>query len=499
MLKRIFLFVILALIILVAILFFNTWKVQKNMRQVAEVQLIETDDAVVQRFSDALKIPTVSYENPADFDSVPFLDFITFLKNNYPLTDSLLDKRIVNRFSLLYKWQGSDASLAPVVFMGHIDVVPVGAPNTSLKTEKSPTELKSSMNSRWDVAPFGGEIKDGFIWGRGAIDDKISVIGNIETTEKLLSEGYQPKRTIYFAFGHDEEIGGRAGAVEIVKLLKSENVFPYYVMDEGGIITENRIPKITEPVALIGVAEKGFISIKLSVDIPGGHSSMPSKDLAIEILSKAIVKLRENRFPAQITPPVAQFIDYITPLMPMPEKLVFANRWLFEPVLLGAYEASDAGNATVRTTTAPTIFKSGYKDNVLPTQAEATVNFRILPGSTSDDVVNHIRKVVADERIRIEKGSFLSEPSPVSPVTHAGFKQIEECILQVFPEVTVAPYLVVGGTDSRYYNEICENIYRFLPVVDPIGFHDINERIGVEDYKKALQFYYQLIKAAGEQ
>jgi carboxypeptidase PM20D1 len=498
MIKKTLLTLFVALLVLIAVLVYNTLQIEPAKKQVAQVALPETDDAAVQRFANALKIPTVSYENPADFDSIPFLDFIDFLANTYPLSDSLMDKQIINNYSLLYKWEGSNPALAPVIFMGHIDVVPVAAPTATLNTEKSPNALKANMNSRWDAAPFGGEIKEGFIWGRGAVDDKLSVIGNIETAERLLVEGYQPTRTIYFAFGHDEEIGGEAGAVEIVKYLKSQNVQPAYVMDEGGIITTTRIPKVSEPVALIGVAEKGFISVTLSVDIPGGHSSMPGNDLAVEMLSNAIVKLRNNKFEKKITPPVAQFIEHIAPLMPFVEQMVFANIWLFESVLLDAYEASESGNATVRTTTAPTIFNSGYKDNILPTQATATVNFRILPGETSEDVMAHIKNVVGDERIQLKKSGFLSEPSPVSSITNEGYQQISQCILQVFPEVTIVPYLVVGGTDSRYYTELCENIYRFMPVSDPIGFHDINERVAVEDYKKALQFYYQLIKEAGE-
>ncbi|UZR95695.1 M20 family peptidase [Chondrinema litorale] len=497
MIKKLLLGFLLLSVCFVAVLLWNTIQMKPKDISVEPVEIPETDEAAIERFASAIRIPTVSHESEADFDSIPFLDFAKFLAQTYPYTDSLLEKRIVNRFSLLYKWEGKNSSLKPVVFMGHMDVVPVAAPQSSLKTEKAPDDLKANINSIWDVAPFGGEIKDGFIWGRGAVDDKISVIGNMEAAEKLLREGYKPERTIYFAFGHDEELGGEEGAKIIVELLKSEKVYPEFVMDEGGIITTNKIPNVTAPVALVGIAEKGFISATLSVDLPGGHSSMPGDDLAIEVLSNAIVKLRQQQPESRLTPPAKEFLLNIGPLMPFAERIVFANLWLFEGLMVKIYEGSSVGNATVRTTTAPTIFNSGYKDNVLPTKAKATVNFRILPGETTDDVVAHIKEVVADDRIVVEKGNFLSEPSPVSPTSNGGFKLIEKSILQIFPEVNVAPYLVVGGTDSRYYNEICENIYRFTPITDPIGFHDINERLSIEDYKKSIVFYYQIIKNAG--
>ncbi|MEM1137873.1 MAG: M20/M25/M40 family metallo-hydrolase [Bacteroidota bacterium] len=296
-----------------------------------------------------------------------------------------------------------------------------------------------------------------------------------------------------------KKLGGEAGAKEIVKLLKAENVVPEFVMDEGGIITKEKIPGVTSPVALVGVAEKGFLSVELFVNLSGGHSSMPGNELAIEILSNAIVKLRQERFPARLTPPVKNFLSHVGPLMPFSVRIGIANIWLFKSVILGNYEKSAAGNATIRTTTAPTIFKSGYKDNVLPTKASATVNFRFLPGESTEDVLEHITSIINDDRVVLQKGNFFSEPSPVSPTDNFGFTLIEKSILEVFPSVTVSPYLVVGGTDSRYYNEICENIYRFIPVTDPIGFHDINERLAIEDFNKAMVFYYQLIKNAGSE
>nr|MBX2842219.1 M20/M25/M40 family metallo-hydrolase [Flammeovirgaceae bacterium] len=379
MIKKILIFFLFTLILFFGILLFNT-VTYKNMQPDFEpVSHFEINENSIQNFSRAIQFPTISYENPNDFDSIPFLAFHQFLSEAYPLVDSLLERKIINKYSLLYKWKGKNNDLKPAILMGHIDVVPIEKPQNQIEFERRVGKLKKEMYSTWKHSPFGGEIADGHIWGRGAIDDKISIIGNLEALEKLLSEGYSPERSIYFAFGHDEEIGGKEGAVKIVEYLKKNNIQPEFVMDEGGIITVEKVPGIDVPVALIGTAEKGFLSVELSINLPGGHSSMPQSETAIEVLSRAIVKLRDNQFEKRLTEPVRELLGNIGPEMPFLERIVFANLWLFEGVVLGIYEQSPAGNASVRTTTAPTIINSGFKDNVLPSEAKATVNFRVLP------------------------------------------------------------------------------------------------------------------------
>ena len=366
--------------------------------------------------------------------------------------------------------------------MSHIDVVPV---------------IKKNI-SEWKVPPFGGIIKNDTIWGRGAIDDKIGVIGIMEAAELLLSQNFKPKRTIYFSFGHDEEIGGRNGAVTMANYLKSQNISAEYILDEGGVIADGLVPDMTKKVALIGVAEKGYLSLNLGVRLEGGHSSMPDKETSIDVMANAIAKLKSNPLPSKITAPLSEFMDYIGPEMPFTNKLVFANKSILSPVLLSVYESTSSGNAQVRTTTSPTIFTSGVKDNIIPLTASATVNFRILPETTTEDVINHVREVIKDDRISIEKGGFISEPSKYSSPNTEQFKTINTTILQLFPDVVVSPYLVVGGTDARHYNEISDHIYRFLPIQlnedNKKSFHGLNERLAVNDFYDAVAFYVQLMK-----
>jgi carboxypeptidase PM20D1 len=362
--------------------------------------------------------------------------------------------------------------------MAHQDVVPI-------------EEASAKM---WTVDPFAGTSKNNFIWGRGATDDKINLISILEATERLLSENFQPERTIYFAFGHDEEVGGK-GAQAIAALLKSRDIKADLVLDEGGIITNDKVPGMNKPVALIGTSEKGYLSLQLSAEKNGGHSSMPEKETSIDILSRAIVKLREHPFEARFSPSTQGFIRYLGPEMPFTNKMAFANTWLFKPMVIGIYEKSAGGNAMIRTTAVPTIIDAGIKDNVIPTVATATVNFRLLPGDSSSLVMRKVRDIINDDRIRISvAGSFISEPSAVTTEDSYAYKKIEEIVKRSFKGVLTSPFLMIGGTDSRYFEEVSSGIIKFSPMIDPVGFHGIDERVSLESYQSSIWFFEQLIR-----
>lgn len=485
-LKKTLLFLLLAFVLFVAYLIINTLNFDSKQLTVAPTTPIKGSPTAINHFAEALKIKTVSPENTADFDSLQFKKFNTFLRDTYPLADSLLEKKIFNSFSHLYKWQGSDTSLKPIILMGHLDVVPVINKNLS----------------EWNVDPWSGTIKNDTVWGRGTIDDKVGVIGIMEAVEHLLTENFKPNRTVYFAFGHDEEIGGRLGAVVMANYLNEQGVTAEYVLDEGGVISQGLVPDMTREVALIGTAEKGYLSLNLKVRLEGGHSSMPGKETAIDVMAKAVSALKSNPLPAKITIPLEGFMEYVGPEMPFLNKMVFANKSVLGPLLLKAYEATSSGNAQIRTTTSPTIFNSGVKDNIIPLTASATINFRILPETTTEDVIAHVKSVMNDERITITKGGFVSEPSKLSATDNEQFKILNTTILQLFPNVVVAPYLVVGGTDSRHYGELTDNIYRFSPIHlnknNQKSFHGLNERVAVSDFYDAIAFYVQLIQNSNQ-
>lgn len=482
--KKIFLVLLILILVFIGYILFNTFTFESKQIATAPVPKTAIPASSKDHLAKALSIRTISHENPQDFDSSAFYQFREFIKATYPLSDSFMELTYINEFSLIFKWSGSDPSLKPVIIMGHLDVVPVAEENLA----------------KWSVDPFAGMIKDGVIWGRGAIDDKISVIGNLEASELLLNEGYKPKRTLYFCFGHDEELGGINGAVAIVKHLKDKGVEAEFVLDEGFAITQGLIPGTEKDIALIGTAEKGFVTLELSVSIEGGHSSMPKEETAIDVLSNAIAKLKGNPFSSEISQPVQDFMTHLGPEMPFMQKMAFANPEIFKPLIVGSLEKKASGNALIRTTTAPTIIKGGIKENIIPYEATASVNFRILPGTTISDVKKRVIETINDDRIKIKQGSFNSEAPESSSVDSFGYETIHTTIKQIFPHVVVAPNLVIGATDSRYYYPLSNDVYRFTPFYlnnDNIStFHGINERISIEDFENAIRFYVQLIKNA---
>ena len=481
-LKKTLLLFLVFVIILLAYLIFNTFNFKSKQVSYKPIDIIEVSPTSKDNLSKAIKIQTVSYDNIEDFDSIQFNNFSNFLKTTYPLTDSILERKSFNSFSFLYKWRGSDSILKPIILMAHLDVVPVIEEN-----------LK-----KWKHNPFGGEIVNDTIWGRGSIDDKVGVVGIIESIELLLKNGFIPKRSIYISFGHDEEIGGEKGAKVIADYLEKDNIEAEFVLDEGGSIVQNMIPDIEKDVALIGIAEKGFVTLELLVELEGGHSSYPEKETAIDVLANAIVKLKNNPFPATISVPIESFINNLGPEMPFLNKLVFANKSIFQSLITNIYQESATGNALVRTTTAPTIFISGIKDNIIPQSANATVNFRIMPETSIASVIDHVKKIINDERIKIKIGNFSPQPSKISSTTSFGYKIINKTISEIYPEVLVSPYLVIGATDSRHLYKVSDNIYRFSAIKinkeNIKSMHGLNERIPLNEFENIIRFYYQLIR-----
>jgi len=478
MFGRILKFLGAVVVIIIAVVLTKTLSFKSKQLDIAAVPAPDLTPEALSRFLGAIKFKTISYNDNAMFDSSQFNGFHRYLRTTYPLTHEKLSLKTVAGYSLLYKWEGTDPSLAPYVLMAHQDVVPI----------------EEASRSLWTVDPFEGIVKQDSIWGRGACDDKINLIGIMEAVEKLLKENFQPKRTVYLAFGHDEEVGG-TGAQALAAELKSQNVNAELVLDEGGIVTMNKVPGMTKPVALIGTSEKGYLSLELKVEKNGGHSSMPEKETALDILTKAVVTLREHPFPADFTPSTEGFIDHVGPEMPFLQKMVFANTWLFKKVVIGIYESSPGGNALVRTTSVPTIFHAGMKDNVVPTSVTATFNFRTLPGDSSKVVIEYVKKVIDDDRVSISLfGGFASEPTGITPTDGPGYKIVDETVHKIFPETVTAPFMMIGGTDSRHMDGISKNIIKFSPMVDPVGFHGIDERVSLQSYRDTLWFFETLLR-----
>jgi carboxypeptidase PM20D1 len=435
----------------------------------------------------AVRYPTVSLASGGPIDTAAFLDLHAYLQSTFPLTHAALRRETIAGLSLLYTWPGRDSTLAPLVVMGHLDVVPV--------TESNLAE--------WEHPPFSGELAAGYVWGRGTLDDKATVVAALEAVEGLLRAGFTPARTILLTFGHDEEVGGRYGARVIVDTLVARGVSPALVIDEGGFMGEGILPGIAGIAAIVGIAEKGYVSLRLTAMAEGGHSSMPTERTAVGALSRAVARLEGSPFPSSLDGPTAQMIEAMAPYQPFGQRLVSSNLWLTRPIVSRVLQANSLGGALLRTTIAPTMLSAGIKDNVLPPEATAVVNFRIKPGETVASVMARVSEVVADSQVRVALlDSVGVDPSPVSDTDDPAYKLIASTIGAMTPGVTVPviPYLVMGGTDAKFWGPHSARVYRFLPI--PLGdgdrarVHGVNERVAVRDFATAVEFFMRLLQGS---
>ena len=474
----------IALVVLTGVLLWNTFRFDsKQLTDVPEAPLVPVSDSVINHLSEAIQFRTVSYQESSLIDSTQFEGFVSFLEKTFPLVHSQIGKERINDYALLYEWKGSDPSLKPILMMGHYDVVPV----------------IQGTERMWKKAPFAGIVEDGFVYGRGTLDDKSTVMGLLEAAEYLLQQNHKPRRTVYLAFGHDEEVSGHLGGRTIAQTLDKRGVHLELVIDEGGTIKTDGVAGLTQSIALVGIAEKGYTSVGLTARGEGGHSSMPPPKTSIGMLATAIDQLQKNPFESSLKGTVGEMLRYLGPEMPFLQKLVIANQWLTESLLVKSFASTNSGAASTHTTIAPTILKAGIKDNVLPIDADAIINFRILPGDSVQGVINHVKKVIDDPDIEVETlGAFDTEPSAVSSPDAPTFQALHRTIKSCYPNVLVAPYLVLGATDSRYYRNLSENIYRFTPYQldeeDLKRPHGTNERIKVGSYKEMIRFYVTLLK-----
>ncbi len=438
---------------------------------------------VAEHLAAAIRVQTISEMDRTKNNQAAFDRLHVTLERMYPRLHATLKRERINGCSLLFTWTGRADELEPVAFLGHLDVVPVDP----------------ATREEWSHPPFDGTVADGFVWGRGALDIKCTVIGLMEAIEGLIKAGYQPERTLYLALGHDEEVGGWQGARCIVQELQNRGIHLAAVLDEGGAVMDGSLPGVAVPVGLVGVAEKGHASFHLLVEGRPGHSSMPSPHTAIGILARAITRLEASPMPADLRMARMMFAD-LGAFLPFPLRLALANTWLFGGAIRKNLQKAATTNALVRTTMAATVIQGGIKDNLLPAQAWAVINCRLLPGNSSVMVQDYIRRMVNDEAVQIslpEESTW--EASPVSPVDSPVYQNLSRTIRQVFPQAIVAPFLVAGATDSRYYTTLCDHVYRFSPYMMNAELlktvHGINERISIENLASMVRFYSLLMKS----
>jgi carboxypeptidase PM20D1 len=478
------LYIVLAILILTTVyVVVRTLVFQWSERAVEKIEGVPIDEQLVaEHLAASVRCRTVPLDDSGTPDPEAFQQLHQMLRETYPLVHEKLRREVVNGYSLLYIWQGKRSDLEPVMLMAHQDVV-----------SADPTE--------WTYPPFEGKIADGFIWGRGTLDIKNQLIGIMDAAETLLQQGYRPERTILFGLGHDEETGGVNGCKILGQELKKRGIHLAGIVDEGGGIMAGLAAGVRGPIALVGVSEKGYLTVEFTVHGQPGHSSTPPPQTSIGILSRALARLEAHPMPTHLRRlrPMYHGIGKAAPLY---IQVAFSNVWLFGPLLKRWLVPKAEMNASMRTTTALTIVNGGVEDNTIPAEVRAIVNFRLLPGDTIAEVLWHVKKVIKDERVKFKpvEGKY-NEALPVSPSNAPAYQSLRHVIRQVFDNPPVAPFVMLGGTDCQHFVPVCDHIYRFTSVVMDESFmgleHGIDERIPVEAMGKMVKFYAQLMQVWG--
>ena len=441
--------------------------------------------SAVQHLAQAIRFETVSHQQQEKINYSAYANFKLFLKSTYPNVFSKLYVQEISQHSLLIQWTGTRAELKPVLFEAHYDVVPI----------------EDGTIQDWKHPPFSGVIDNGYLWGRGSLDDKVSVIASLEAMETLLQEGYAPERTLLFAFGHDEEIGGKQGAKKIAQHLKQKNIELEYVIGEGGLLINDHPILPSSTVAMIALAEKSYLTLTLNAKGEGGHSSAPSQNSAVIRLAKAVTALDDNPFEAKLVSPVSEMLVAFAPHMGMVEGFLFNNQWLSESLLVSKLSEKPMSNPLVRTTTAVTMFNAGVKENVVSQQAQAKVNFRLLPGDTTEQVLERVTQLINDTSIEVVADSWGDSPK-VANMKAEGYRRIQESIESELPDTIVTPGLLMATTDTRHYTQLTDNIYRFQPFTmhmdDSKTIHSTNERVSLEAIVNAVAISKRLIAAVAK-
>ncbi len=437
---------------------------------------------VVDRLSRGIQHQTVSLEDTTEINYEPYEKFISFLEENYPNLHEDAERKRIGEFSLLFKWEGSNQELRPGLLMGHYDVVP----------------SSSDTDSLWSYAPFEGEIKEGFVWGRGALDDKSGIMSILEAAEYLSEHDFQPERTFYIALHHDEEVGGIRGAQKVADYLEKEEIELEFLVDEGLPIAEEIIEGVEVPLAMIGVAEKGSANIELTYRQDGGHSSMPPRSTVIGTLSRAVNRIERRPMKAHYSGLIVETLEPLIPYMSYTQRLAFNNTWLFRGLIKRKLSRNIATNAALRTTAAKTIFEAGFKENVLPLEGRVIINFRVHPNDTIEDVKRYVRNRINNQDINIRVLDRSRNPSPVSDTRVAPYQMLKHTIEESFDQALISPSLFVAASDSRHFNNLTSNIYRFRPIRathdDRPRVHGIDERISIDNYLEMIQFQIRLFK-----
>lgn len=450
--------------------------VPPEIKKTADTQYAVDADKAAARLSQLIQKRTVSSRNESEVDLGQFDAFIELLPVLYPDVHRTVTREFVNGYAIVYRWKGRQPQ-EPIVLMSHYDVV-------------------AAASDGWKYPPFDGVIADGIIWGRGSIDTKVTLASILESAESLIKSGFVPDHDIYFSFTHNEELGGD-GTPAIVKLFEQRGLTPGLVLDEGGAVVEHMFPGVSKPVAMVGVSEKGIIDLEFIVKSTGGHAATPPLKATTGKLARAIVRLEENPFASRFPRPTIEMLKTLGRHTPFGFRILFANLWLFKPLLLVAFTRHGGEtNAICRTTIAMTMLQGSHAVNVMPSEVRSAASVRVAVGETIDATIQHIRRIIHDPSVELHT-VFCREPSPVSDTKGEAYSRLSKAINETYPSAVVSPYIMLGGSDACHFAKISKNVFRFSPLElskeERDSMHSVNESLPVAKLVKAVEFYLRLI------
>jgi carboxypeptidase PM20D1 len=486
MLRRGLLVIGLLLLVLVAVVAIRTVTYRPATAVDASVELAPSPsldfERAAQRLSEAVRIRTVSHQVASDNDPAEWDRLHAWLQATYPAAHAAMRRDVVAGHTLVYTWPGSDASLPAVILMAHQDVVPI-TPGTE---------------GDWKHPPFGGVIADGSVWGRGTVDDKGSLVGLFEALDALATSGFAPRRTLLVVAGHDEEAGG-SGARAAAQHLRERNVRAEFALDEGLAVVDG-LPIVDEPAALIGIGEKGYATLRITAVSKGGHSSAPPPETGVETLARAVLAITGAPFPLEFSGPTAEMVRGLAPHSSTVVRMAVANEWLFRPLLVRELSRTPTGAASLHTTIAPTMLRGSPKENVLPQDATAWINYRIAPQDTAAAVLERARQATRGLDVQLAwENDVAYDPAPVSSTDSRAYRLLA-ALAADDGRVPVAPGLVTATTDSRHMIGIATDVYRFQPIVVRLDefpmIHGTNEHLTLDNLRRLCEFYARLVATA---
>lgn len=452
---------------------------KKIRRAIGRLPVMQSDNSALIRLSEALRYKTLTYADSAEFGG-----FHRFLRRSFPLTFRQLKDTTLADGSLLLIWPGTEIVNKAILWLSHQDVVP------------------ADDSLLWDYPPFAGIVTDSFVHGRGALDMKAGLMGQLEAVEMLLRRGFKPRHTIYLAMGADEE-GNGLGARTMAALIARKHKKVEYILDEGGSLLQGIIPGVHSPVAMVAIAEKGYLSLELLANGVGRHSSTPGSDNALDILLAGYYRLKQYEFPEKLIMPVKEMLRALAPEFKGARKFIIGNPVFFSSTLRKELRANPYTRALIHTTTAATLIRGGEADNMQPARASLILNLRIMPGETVASTLNTVKKVVRDNRIIINVLPDAHNPVKPSSPRDRSYQVLKSTIEIQWPGTRVAPGMNIGSSDSRHYTFLTENILRFIPnrlrPGDENRIHGRNERVATRDYLEAIEFYGMFLQASDAQ